>query len=778
MRYLARPFVASLAATALAASVLLVPAAAASAVATEGNVAPGRAEGSGKWGYVGQFGQLNTTTEATAGQFFLPYAIDINGDTIAVTDSGLAAGENGSKTIGHTVQTFTLAARPGSVGHGDYVGNGQYEVDDTKASLIDPGSIVNPRGLHYFEEGSPRGPRGVVVRQDDSLVMGTYQNGAGRLATRAFDDADLSDAPYDFAGSTQWKVPGFVGGAVHVDTDSRNNLYVAGGTQASVFDENGKFLSSVGQYFDANGKNWNIISSATERHGDPNFINELYGISVVEKGDQTIVFVGDTGVRWATPQYPATIKKFIVEKTGGIVDARWNPEGWKWMLDSTFGSNGQVTYANTFRVNTIFALEADSTSNVLHFATAGSSFPPALGAVDMTTGQPVAAPTTIRASDQQDSWMPYVRGLSVDDEGLLYATTQNSTLATNKRAIVQIWGMTPTSIADTAVATPTATSVELAWDESTRGYQQTELLDYVVQYRAVGDTEWTIEPAATPTSTERTRTIDDLAPGTTYEAMITPWNEAGSGTPANITFTTLVENPELSVVKKGDGELAPTVDDAVSVTAGSQTAFTYDVTNTGDVPLSDVTVSDDRIAAVSAPGGFDGTLAVGETVTFTARGTIAEGAYKNIATATSAESEPAHAEWHGVGVKAPEPTDPPVEPTDPPVKPTDPPVEPTDPPVEPTDPPVTPTDPPVKPTDPPVKPTDPPVKPTDPPVKPTDSPMVPTEVPAAPSSDPTPAPALPITGADGATTALMTLLALGLVLGGVVIAGTRRRKTQ
>lgn len=140
----------------LVASGTVLTASAAQAASADVGDAKGRATGSGKWGYVGQFGKLNATAQPAQGEFMLPYGIDIDGDKIAVTDSGIASWESGTKTPGHSVQTFTRAAEPGSAGHGDYLGGGQYDIVDTKSGVADPHSLLSPTAIAYYPSGTPR----------------------------------------------------------------------------------------------------------------------------------------------------------------------------------------------------------------------------------------------------------------------------------------------------------------------------------------------------------------------------------------------------------------------------------------------------------------------------------------------------------------------------------------------------------------------------------------------------------------------------------------------
>ena len=82
--------------------------------------------------------------------------------------------------------------------------------------------------------------------------------------------------------------------------------------------------------------------------------------------------------------------------------------------------------------------------------------------------------------------------------------------------------------------------------------------------------------------------------------------------------------------------------DGPYIPIGGEAIFTYEVTNTGDVALSDVQVTDDRLADVTFVGGDtdnDGLLDVGETWTYTASETVvAGGTFVNTGTVTGADA--------------------------------------------------------------------------------------------------------------------------------------------
>jgi hypothetical protein len=88
--------------------------------------------------------------------------------------------------------------------------------------------------------------------------------------------------------------------------------------------------------------------------------------------------------------------------------------------------------------------------------------------------------------------------------------------------------------------------------------------------------------------------------------------------------------PAISIIKKTNGtdnNSAP----GPTIPVGSTVTWTYIVTNTGNVPLTNVAVTDDKIGAITCPAT---TLAAGATMTCTKTGTAVAGQYTNIGTAT------------------------------------------------------------------------------------------------------------------------------------------------
>ena len=99
------------------------------------------------------------------------------------------------------------------------------------------------------------------------------------------------------------------------------------------------------------------------------------------------------------------------------------------------------------------------------------------------------------------------------------------------------------------------------------------------------------------------------------------------------------QNPSLNIDKvtvygaqEGDG--------LTGVTAGSPIGWKYTVTNTGNVTLENVSVTDDHAGVTPvldsglSTGEEDGKLDLGDTWVYTASGTAVAGPYENIGTAT------------------------------------------------------------------------------------------------------------------------------------------------
>ncbi|MDY0341319.1 MAG: lamin tail domain-containing protein, partial [Coriobacteriia bacterium] len=143
-----------------------------------------------------------------------------------------------------------------------------------------------------------------------------------------------------------------------------------------------------------------------------------------------------------------------------------------------------------------------------------------------------------------------------------------------------------------------------------------------------------------------TITQGDLDAGSVYNVA------TGTGTPPtgpNVTgqddeTITATQAPKLSLEKKTNGQDADAPTGPV-VLVGSTVTWTYEVTNTGNVTLTSIVVTDDQVGSI----GTIASLAVGASQTLTKMGTAVAGQYANIGTATGtyngtqvSDTDPSH----------------------------------------------------------------------------------------------------------------------------------------
>ena len=108
----------------------------------------------------------------------------------------------------------------------------------------------------------------------------------------------------------------------------------------------------------------------------------------------------------------------------------------------------------------------------------------------------------------------------------------------------------------------------------------------------------------------------------------------GAGQTSNQAQATVTANqtPKISIDKTTNGS------DGLNIPVGAAITWKYHVTNTGNVTLTNVTVTDNKLpsSAINCGGGSNvvASFAVGASVDCTATGTAAAGAYSNIGTAT------------------------------------------------------------------------------------------------------------------------------------------------
>jgi PKD repeat protein len=145
---------------------------------------------------------------------------------------------------------------------------------------------------------------------------------------------------------------------------------------------------------------------------------------------------------------------------------------------------------------------------------------------------------------------------------------------------------------------------------------------------AITGLSWDFEDDGTPDSTEQNPDHTYTAAGT-YTVNLTVTNAGGSDNTTR-TVTVAAPAPAIDVETLTNGEDADTPP-GPTVPVGSTVSWTYIVTNTGNVPLEDIVVTDDQGVVVTAPNTA---LAPGLSMTATAAGTAVAGQYANVGTAT------------------------------------------------------------------------------------------------------------------------------------------------
>ncbi|WP_256212815.1 LPXTG cell wall anchor domain-containing protein [Arthrobacter sp. yr096] len=188
---------------------------------------------------------------------------------------------------------------------------------------------------------------------------------------------------------------------------------------------------------------------------------------------------------------------------------------------------------------------------------------------------------------------------------------------------------------------PAGTTLEYSIDatDATSGTWSTDPAN-ATAFRVVVDT---LASGADFTLMIPTRVVGDPRFGETATNVLTA---AGTYNGQAVQFATnqaavnVAGSPSLGIVKKTNGTAYSSAPGAI-VTKGSDVAWTYEVTNTGDIALANVAVSDAFTAGDGSKGilsptsGDTGSLAPGDTRIFTAAGSAVEGQYHNTATATA-----------------------------------------------------------------------------------------------------------------------------------------------
>lgn len=136
------------------------------------------------------------------------------------------------------------------------------------------------------------------------------------------------------------------------------------------------------------------------------------------------------------------------------------------------------------------------------------------------------------------------RGMTFDENGRMYVTVGEGTNSTR----VMILGKTPdpvTSVCTTLGADRTTAQLTIDCASGPQGaeapYQQTQLLDYVIEASTDGGATWSVVSKDAGISAEREQSVSGLDPAANYTFRVSPWNEAGNGdwiTSTPVDYTT------------------------------------------------------------------------------------------------------------------------------------------------------------------------------------------------------------------------------------------------
>ncbi|WP_206427550.1 fibronectin type III domain-containing protein, partial [Leucobacter chromiireducens] len=220
----------------------------------------------------------------------------------------------------------------------------------------------------------------------------------------------------------------------------------------------------------------------------PGGLAAVYGVST----DGAAIYTSDLGLDRTTQV--------------GLVQ-RWfpDPETESWRMDTEFGQDGAIAFPGELIYETIPAgdeLFVIPQSGPIHRVDRSGA---ALG-------------------DVQVRDVPYTsaRDLQVTPEGWLVMTAKGE-------HSLRILALSPEPLEHLS-AEPAAEggSVELAWDPIPTEYGHAPVLDYVIEIAEAGSDDWRVIDRDPSTAT--TATLSDLTPGS-HQFRVTPYSEAGAGDP-------------------------------------------------------------------------------------------------------------------------------------------------------------------------------------------------------------------------------------------------------
>ncbi|WP_192497692.1 fibronectin type III domain-containing protein [Pseudoclavibacter sp. CFCC 13611] len=621
----------------------------------------GKARGSGLWGYAGD---VETRSADTGSVYNYGLALSPKDGSLWVTDSakivwtsssflcrvwygGTMKSSNACYVGDSKLHRYALATDP-DWGIGQYQGDGTYSA---AANGINAGLGANYAALadaqvldgNDMPSGQFGGVRGVAVSNDG--VAWTLDSDAGYAwlnhANHALRMVNPDGTEAGAIGKTTWPTgnnwanrndPQSFDYPVGIARMLNGDMIVTSQTPELLkqYHADGTFVRNI--YLNQ--------AAATLYPADAGY-RSPYSIAVDPKDGTLLVGYVDPG---------AGNQSFIqrIDPTKCATESVGNPTGSlrdRCEVIDTIGLGNLATGDN--QTNATFAIQVEPSSGDIYVGQRS-------GQISVfTSGGTFAGRFSAFGQGNADGQLSTVRGIAFDSRGFMYLTVAEGTSS----ARVEIFARTPDPITGLKAqyADQTNTSVKLDWDALATGVTavaQSPLKDYVVEQSTDNGVTWAV--VNTPVDTVNSSTVTGLDPSKSYQFRVSAWNEAGNGDTMVANVDPFPVETGLTVVKTGNGVSNESADDAVRVPAESDVTFKYTVTNTGNVPAEGVVLNDDRLGPVESPAGFDGTLAAGASVTFTADGPVAAGDYKNTATATArsaGQDVTAHDDWYGFGTK-------------------------------------------------------------------------------------------------------------------------------
>ncbi|MFT3970801.1 MAG: LPXTG cell wall anchor domain-containing protein [Micropruina sp.] len=191
-----------------------------------------------------------------------------------------------------------------------------------------------------------------------------------------------------------------------------------------------------------------------------------------------------------------------------------------------------------------------------------------------------------------------------------------------------------TPVTDSGWATVRVADIQLVKETSTPVVLKGTDARYRITVTNNGDAPLTDVAVADPANASCSQTIGNLAVGAavTFECTSANLDEGltNRATATGAAGSVKVSDSDTARVRVSAIQITKTASDGVSP-IGSEVTFTISVRNSGEVPLTDVTVADPRVPSCTR---VVGSLAAGERANYTCTATVPEGGIANTATAT------------------------------------------------------------------------------------------------------------------------------------------------